>query len=99
MNEEEKKNATLQEELRRRWSQCPKGQETLRGGNVRNFIRYLKWLWAGKPMIKYAGYNCGCCGRWWDISFEVPAYRSTGGWGDTWGLCPAEHGCWKKESK
>ncbi len=53
-----------------------------------NFFYWLKWWLAGKPMIKYIGYNCGC-GAWVNKDFEIPKYLSCGRWSDTWGLCPA----------
>ena len=53
-----------------------------------------KWLGNGRPMIKYEGYTCGCCGRGWKIPFEIPEYESCGDWADTWGLCPKGKGCW-----
>jgi len=51
----------------------------------------LKWIKNGRPVIKYAGFHCGCCGRWWPIPFEIPEYDSAGKWWDTWGICPEEH--------
>lgn len=58
-----------------------------------NLIKWFKWLLQGKPFIKYKGFNCGCCGKWWDESFEVPAYKSEGKWWDTINLCPKDKGC------
>ncbi len=50
-------------------------------------IKWLKWILKGKPIIKYEGYNCGCCGKWVNEKFSVPEYKSVGRWWDTWGLC------------
>ncbi|KKM63254.1 hypothetical protein LCGC14_1513270 [marine sediment metagenome] len=50
-------------------------------------ISRIKWLLNNKPMIKYSGFNCGCCGKWENEEFEVPTYRSGGEWWDTWGVC------------
>jgi hypothetical protein len=58
------------------------------------FLYYLKWLLNGKPMVKHSGFNCGCCGKRWNIPFEVPTYKSIG-IHDEWGLCPEDKGCWK----
>jgi len=55
--------------------------------------KYLRWLWRGKPMIHYDGFNCGCCGQWHSIPFDVPEYKSEGEWWDTWGLCPPDDPC------
>lgn len=68
---------------------------------IRYFIQYLKWLF-NKTYVTYPGYNCGCCGRWWDKEFKVPTYKANKFW-NTWGLCPEEKGCMvnfekKKES-
>ena len=49
--------------------------------------RRIKWFFNGKPMIKYPGYNCGCCGSWNSEPFEIPEWYSDGKWWDTWGLC------------
>ena len=62
--------------------------------SLKRLFSYIKWLLHSKPMIKYEGFNCGCCGRWWSISFELPQYQSGGVWWDTWGLCPKGKGCW-----
>jgi hypothetical protein len=51
-------------------------------------IRWLKWLWNGRPVIQYPGLHCGCCGEWVNRKFSIPTYKSTGEWWDTWGLCP-----------
>lgn len=56
-------------------------------------VRYLRWRFGGRSMVKYPGFKCGCCGRWWDIPFEIPEYESCGEWADTWGLCPRGEGC------
>ena len=50
-------------------------------------FRWLMWLLRGKPMLKYEGYHCGCCGRWVKEQFEIPTYRSDGRFADTIGLC------------
>jgi len=57
------------------------------------FLTKLKWRLNGKPMLKYEGFHCGCCGKWWDIPFEIPEYKSCGSWWDGWGLCPEGKGC------
>ena len=61
------------------------------------WLRYAwrRWQWkrSGSPMIHYEGFNCGCCGRWHDTSFDVPTYESVGANWDTWGLCPKGAGC------
>jgi hypothetical protein len=33
---------------------------------MRRFFYYLRWIFRGKPTITYSGYNCGCCGKWYD---------------------------------
>lgn len=48
---------------------------------------WLFWLVRGKPLIHYAGYHCGCCGKWVEEAFTVPVRESCGKWADTWGLC------------
>lgn len=55
---------------------------------MKRLFAYFKWLWQGKPMKKYTGFNCGCCGAWNDTPFEIPTYQSYGEWYDTWGICP-----------
>jgi hypothetical protein len=50
-------------------------------------IKWLKWIWQGRPFISYEGYNCGICGKWIWESFTIPTYKSAGEWWDTWGLC------------
>jgi len=69
-------------------------------GKIFYFFRYLWWLIKKKTYIEYDGFNCGCCGRWWDKPFKVPTYKSNGEWWDTWGLCPKEEKdcCWKVQS-
>ena len=59
----------------------------------RRIWSYLKWIRDGKPVVKYPGYNCGCCGRYWSIPFEIPLYQSIDKWWDTWSLCPGGKGC------
>lgn len=56
-------------------------------------IKYVFWNLRGKPVIKYAGYNCGCCGKWVKRIFTIRDYESDGRWWDTWGLCPSGTGC------
>ena len=51
------------------------------------FIDWLKWIHNGKPHKKYAGFHCGCCGKWTKKKFKIPTYQSKGEWCDTWGLC------------
>jgi len=60
---------------------------------LKTFYYYLRWLYRKKPMIKYKGFHCGCCGRWHSIPFEVKEYQSDGKWADTWGLCPENNPC------
>ena len=60
---------------------------------IRFIILYLGWLLMHKPVIHYEGYHCGCCGRWHDIPFDVPEYKTCGEWWDTWGMCPDGDGC------
>ena len=50
-------------------------------------INWLVWLWQGKPMVNYDGFNCGCCGKWVWHQYSVPTYKSDGSWWDTWDLC------------
>ncbi len=54
---------------------------------LRQIPSWIKWRWLGKPMIEYAGYNCGLCGRYVCESFQVPEYQSHGKWWDTWSAC------------
>ena len=61
---------------------------------IKKLIAKLKWIRQGRPMIKYPGFGCGCCGKYWAIPFEVPTYESSGKWWDTWGVCPPGKGCW-----
>jgi hypothetical protein len=56
-------------------------------------IKYLLWLLKGKPMVHYTGFNCGCCGAWYDKEYDIPEYKSFGFQFDTWGLCPKGYGC------
>jgi hypothetical protein len=53
---------------------------------IKKFRVYLNWVKNGKPMIKYPGFHCGCCGCWTEFEFEVPECDSDDWW-DTWGLC------------
>ena len=57
------------------------------------FFRKIRWILQGKQQVHYSGFNCGCCGKWWNISFKIPEYRSAGEWWDTWGLCPILEVC------
>lgn len=54
---------------------------------IHYFTAMIAWVLKGKPMIKYRGYNCGCCGAWVEEEFEIPTYKSIGSDLDTWGLC------------
>ena len=65
--------------------------------SIKSFFARLKWISAGRPMIKYSGFNCGCCGKGWKIPFKVEEYESGGEWWDTWGLCPEDKGCREKD--
>ena len=58
-----------------------------------NYIEHRNWIKRGKPVVKYEGYNCGCCGTYWNIPFEIPEYDSEGKYWDTWGMCPIGKGC------
>ena len=60
---------------------------------VKKFFVLRKWKKQGKPMLHYSGFNCGCCGKRWDIPFSIPTYESCGKWWDTWGVCPIGKGC------
>lgn len=64
---------------------------------IKYLFRWLKWIFEGRPTIKYPGKNCGCCGTWIGEEFTIPAYQSNGGWWDTWGLCEKGTGCRKNE--
>lgn len=61
--------------------------------NMRHAWRRHQWKRAGRPMVHYDGFHCGCCGRWHGIPFEIPLYESVGKQWDTWGLCPEGTGC------
>jgi len=73
-----------------------------------NYLLYLLFCKIFNFTItkEYPGFNCGCCGRWWNIPFKVTHYRCNlftkldENW-ETWGLCPKDKGCWliKKEKK
>lgn len=54
---------------------------------MKKLFRWFKWIRAGKPLVHYEGYHCGLCGRWCDIPFEMPEYKSWDKWHDTWGMC------------
>jgi hypothetical protein len=56
-------------------------------------IKWLLWVLKGKPMIHHTGYNCGCCGKWYDEEFDVPEHKDD--WFSYWGLCPEGKGCQK----
>ena len=62
---------------------------------MRNFIKWIAWLLKKKPLISYSGYNCGCCGKWYNKPFKVPKYISEGEWWDTIGICKNGEGCQK----
>ncbi len=66
---------------------------------IKIFIRYLKWLINGKPMIKYSGYTCGCCGKFREDPFEIPEYDSNGEYWDTIGLCSDKYNCVSQKKK
>lgn len=51
------------------------------------FFKWIVWMIRGKPVVKYAGFNCGCCGKWVNEEFMIPTYRSAGRWWDTIDLC------------
>ena len=53
---------------------------------IKRFKVKRQWIKDGKPMQKYEGSNCGCCGKWIEEPFEVPKYIANKWW-DTWGLC------------
>lgn len=53
---------------------------------MRKLLNWIKWIFKGKPMVEYNGFNCGCCGKWVRKNFQVPKYLADR-WGDTWGLC------------
>jgi hypothetical protein len=48
----------------------------------------IKWVRKKKPMVTYEGFHCGCCGRWVNMKFSIPTYKSISEWWDTWGICP-----------
>ncbi len=58
-----------------------------------SWIKKLNWIRHGRPLVHYLGYNCGCCGKWWSIAFDIPEYESCGEWWDMWGLCPIPELC------
>jgi len=60
---------------------------------IQYFLRWLKWLRDGKPMIAYPGFHCGCCGKWVNRPFKIPAYKSVDSWADTIDLCDDELRC------
>lgn len=47
----------------------------------------LKWIFQGRPTVRYRGYCCGCCGKWVEEEFCLPTYQALDEWFDTWGLC------------
>lgn len=57
---------------------------------IKQFFRWLRWLWDGKPVVTYPGYHCGCCGAWTWEKFSILTYKSYGEWWDMWGLCRDE---------
>ena len=54
---------------------------------MNTFFRWMKWIFDGKPMVTYNGFNCGCCGKWITQKIEIPEYKSCGRWWDTIDLC------------
>jgi hypothetical protein len=54
---------------------------------ITTFFKWINWHTSGKPYIKYAGFHCGCCGKWTKQKFRIRKYQSAGQWADTWGLC------------
>lgn len=50
-------------------------------------IKWIRWRIKGRPNILYAGFHCGCCGKWVKEKIRVPTYKSDGEWLDTWGIC------------
>jgi len=56
-------------------------------------LKYLIWIIKGRKIIHYSGFCCGCCGKWNAIPFDIPEYKSSGDWWDTWGLCPTNNPC------
>lgn len=56
-------------------------------------LKRIKWILKGKPMARYKGFNCGCCGKWHNKPFSIPTYLSCGEWWDTWGICPTIEEC------
>lgn len=50
-------------------------------------VKYLKWVFMGRPTIRYNGYRCRYCGNWFDKERNIPIYKSKGWWGDTIGIC------------
>lgn len=60
------------------------------------FLLYISWRIRGKPMVSYPGFNCGLCGKWWSIPFEVRDYKNMGFQYESWGMCPDNQGCQKK---
>lgn len=54
---------------------------------MKRFLKHIKWALTGRPCITYRGFHCGICGKWVDMTFEIPKYCSAGEWWDTWGLC------------
>lgn len=55
--------------------------------NITTFFKWINWHISGKPYKVYAGYNCGCCGKWVKKKIRISTYQSQGRWMDTWGLC------------
>lgn len=54
---------------------------------ITTFFKWINWHTSGKPYIKYAGFHCGCCGKWVKQKFRIRKYQSAGQWADTWGVC------------
>lgn len=53
---------------------------------LHNYKAKRKWIKEGKPMKKYEGSHCGCCGKWIAKPFEVPLWEANE-FADGWGLC------------
>ena len=51
---------------------------------IGRFFTWLRWHHKGKPMIKYPGFNCGCCGKWVP---DVITRSDLGGFFSGWTLC------------
>jgi len=56
------------------------------GGDMREFIYWIKWLYRGKPMVKYTRMHCGCCGALIIGEFQERNYLFDDFW-STWDIC------------